>query len=498
MDPILMALDQGTTSSRALLFNRRGETLSEDQQEFPCLYPRGGWVEQNPETLWSSQINSLKRALEKSGKQASEITALGITNQRETLIAWNKETGEALTNAIVWQCRRTAGYCDQLKSEGFEPLFRKKTGLVLDAYFSGTKMRWILDNIPAAKKLASENKLAFGTVDSWLIFKLTAGRQHVTDVSNASRTLVYNIFESRWDEELLGILGIPPSTLPRVVSSSEVIARTDPSICGAEIPIAGIAGDQQSALFGQACTKKGMAKNTYGTGCFLLMNTGEQPILSKSGLLTTIAWKIGDELTYALEGSVFVAGALIQWLRDGMGIIQDASATESMAQSISDSGGVFVVPAFVGLGAPTWDPYARGTILGLTRDSNQNHIVRASLEAIAYQSLDVLKAMESDLGENLSELRVDGGACANNFLMQFQADLLGTPVSRPTTFETTALGAAFLAGLATGVFESVESLSQIWNEEQSFQPQGAPGKMDAQIKTWHKAIERAKNWVEPI
>jgi glycerol kinase len=496
MEAILMALDQGTTSSRTLLINETGQVLTQAQKPLRCLYPNSGWVEQDPQEIWQSQLNSMQAVLSESGTLATSVSALGIANQRETLIAWNKETGETLYNAIVWQCRRTAKFCDELKSDGLEPLVRQKTGLVLDAYFSGTKMHWILENVPEARELAQEKKLAFGTVDSWLIYKLTGGREHITDVSNASRTLIYNIFESRWDEELLERFGIPEESLPRVVSSSGVIAMTDASITGAEIPIAGIAGDQQAALFGQACIRKGMAKNTYGTGCFLLMNTGNKPILSKSGLLTTIAWKIGDKTTYALEGSVFIAGALIQWLRDGLGILETAAQTEAMALSVADSGGVVVVPAFVGLGAPTWDPYARGTILGLTRDSNRNHIARASLEAIAFQSLDVLNAMESDLGAKLHELKVDGGACANNFLMQFQADLLGTTVSRPKIYETTALGAAFLAGLATGVFKSEESLAELWQEEQRFQPQVGPEKMEAQIQIWHRAIDRAKNWLQ--
>jgi len=426
-----------------------------------------------------------------------DISAVGITNQRESTIAWNRESGEALGPAINWQCRRTADFCEELKAEGFDSLLRKRTGLVTDPYFSGTKMRWILENVPQARKLADQGKLCFGTVDSWLIWKLTGGRVHATEISNASRTLVFNIEDCEWDTEILARFGIPLETLPEVKQSSGVIASVNPELFGGEAPIAGVAGDQQAALFGQACFEPGMAKNTYGTGCFMISNTGSEPVFSKHGLLTTIAWQIGDKVTYALEGSVFIAGALIQWLRDGLQLFEDAAETKAMAESVPNSGGVFVVPAFVGLGAPHWDPYARGTIVGLTRDTNRNHIVRASLEAIAFQSAEVLSSIAKDTGTNIKELRIDGGAAANNFLCQFQADLLGLNVTRPQILETTAMGAAFLAGLAVGVWKDQSQIRNLWQEEKTFSANISRENADQKMEAWSRAVERSKGWIIP-
>jgi len=472
MTQIIMALDQGTTSSRTILFDESGKIVAEANAALECQYPQSGWVEQVPEDIWNSQRQTIEAALAKAQLTMKDISGVGITNQRESTIAWNRETGEALGPAINWQCRRTADFCEELKAEGFDKLLRKRTGLVTDPYFSGTKMRWILENVPEARKLADQGKLCFGTVDSWLIWKLTGGRVHATEISNASRTLVFNIKTCEWDEEILARFGIPPETLPEVKPSSGVIAMVNPELFGGEAPIAGVAGDQQAALFGQACFEPGMAKNTYGTGCFMISNTGSEMVFSKHGLLTTIAWQIGSEpyseVTYALEGSVFIAGALIQWLRDGLQLFEDASETQAMAESVADSGGVFIVPAFVGLGAPHWDPYARGTILGLTRDTNRNHIVRASLEAIAYQSAEILRSIAKDTGVELKELRIDGGAAVNDFLCQFQADLLGLKVTRPKILETTAMGAAFLAGLAVGVWKNQTEIRKLWQEEKTF------------------------------
>ena len=495
MKKIIMALDQGTTSSRTILFDEKGSIIASANKDFPSYFPQSGWVEQNPGDIWLSQKETISSVLQNSGLSMTNITAIGITNQRETTVAWNADTGQAIGNAIVWQCRRTADYCKELVDKGFDQPIRKKTGLVTDAYFSGTKMRWILQNNQEAKALANQGKLKFGTVDSWLIWNLTGGKKHVTDVSNASRTLVYNIFENQWDDEILKEFEIPKETLPEVVASSGITAYTDNAEWQAEIPIAGIAGDQQAALFGQTCFEPGTAKNTYGTGCFLLLNTGEKPVLSDNKLLTTIAWKIGDQVTYALEGSVFIGGALIQWLRDKLGLVTDAGETEAMALSVENTGGLYIVPAFVGLGAPHWDAYARGLMIGITRDTDKNHIARAALEAIAYQSYDLLKAIEKDTGLNLKSLKVDGGATNNNFLCQFQADILNTNVSRPVIFETTALGAAFLAGLATGVWKDQEHIQTMWQEDRLFKPNRDPSEIENLLSGWQKAIERSKDWL---
>ncbi len=495
MQRVVMALDQGTTSSRTILFDEKGNVLASAGCGFPSYFPSPGWVEQDAEEIWSSQKKTMLEALGRANLEMKEIAAIGITNQRETTIAWNGETGEAIAPAIVWQCRRTADYCKSLTEEGYERMIRRKTGLVADAYFSGTKMRWILKNRPLAKELAEQGKLCFGTVDSWLIWKLTGGKSFVTDVSNASRTLVYNIFEGDWDCELLRKLDIPAETLPEVKGSSETVGYTNAAEWGAEVPIAGVAGDQQSALFGQACFDPGMAKNTYGTGCFLLLNTGSKAVLSQNGLLTTVAWKIGNEVTYALEGSIFVGGSLIQWLRDKLELFADAAETEAMALSVADSGGLYIVPAFVGLGAPHWDSYARGTMIGITRNTDKNHIVRASLEAIAFQSYDLIQAIQQDAGIALDVLRVDGGATANNFLCQFQADVLGVEVSRPRIVETTAMGAAFLAGLAVGVWKDKEQIKTLWQEERRFSPRMKRADAGKLVGGWQKALGRSKKWI---
>lgn len=491
----ILALDQGTTSSRAILFDREGRAVKNAQQEFEQLYPQPGWVEHRPEDIWSSQLNAVHVLLRESGIESDQIKAIGITNQRETTIIWNRETGEPIHNAIVWQCRRTAEDCDRMRAEGLAALFQERTGLVLDAYFSGTKVRWLLDKVPGARELAQQGRLAFGTVDSWLIWKLTGGRVHATDVSNASRTLMFNIERGEWDDELLAALNVPRSVLPHVAPSSALIGETDPALFGSAIPIAGIAGDQQAALFGQVCTTPGMSKNTYGTGCFMLLNTGEELVRSKSNLLTTVGWKVGEgPLEYALEGSVFIAGAAIQWLRDGLRIIGTAAETEALATSVEDNGGVYFVPAFVGLGAPHWDAYARGTIVGLTRGSTREHIARAALESIAYQTSDVLRCMRDDSGIDLTELRVDGGAARNDFLMQFQADILGIPVVRPVNTETTAAGAAFLAGLAVGFWPSVDDLAEMWQRERTFEPNMSKSDRERLLSDWTRAVERSRNW----
>ncbi|MEW6127614.1 MAG: glycerol kinase GlpK [Acidobacteriota bacterium] len=493
----ILALDQGTTSSRAILFDHTGKPAGIAQHEFEQIYPQPGWVEHNPAEIWSSQLDAAQKVLSENNLKPDQIAAIGITNQRETTIIWNRETGEPIYNAIVWQCRRTAEDCEKLKTDGLAQLFQDRTGLVLDAYFSGTKVKWILDNVAGARELAVKGKLAFGTVDSWLIWKLTGGRVHATDPSNASRTLLYNIKTNDWDDELLKILNVPREVLPHVTPSSAIIGETDPAFFGRAIPIAGNAGDQQAALFGQVCTRQGMSKNTYGTGCFMLLNTGTQPVKSKNNLLTTVAWKIGDEATeYALEGSVFIAGAAVQWLRDGLKIISDASETEALATSVADNGGVYLVPAFVGLGAPHWDQFARGIIAGLTRGSTREHLVRAALESICYQTYDVLDCMHDDSGIALSELRVDGGAVRNNFLMQFQADILGIPVVRPANAETTAAGAAFLAGLAVDYWTSVEELDAMWARDKVFEPQMSDDMRQTLLAGWHRAIERASNWMK--
>ncbi|HEX5732628.1 MAG TPA: glycerol kinase GlpK [Blastocatellia bacterium] len=492
----ILALDQGTTSSRAILFDREGRPVHIAQQEFEQLYPQPGWVEHRPEDIWSSQLSAARRVLAESKARPDQIAAIGITNQRETAIIWDRQTGEPIHNAIVWQCRRTADTCDQLRRAGLADEFQQLTGLVLDAYFSGTKVRWLLDHVEGAREKAEQGRLAFGTVDSWLIWKLTGGRVHVTDPSNASRTLLFNIESREWDDSLLERLNVPRELLPDVAPSSAVVGETDTELFGGAIPIAGNAGDQQAALFGQVCTRPGMSKNTYGTGCFMLLNTGHELVRSTKNLLTTIAWQIEDQpVEYALEGSVFIAGAAIQWLRDGLKIINSAEETEPMARAVEDNGGVYFVPAFVGLGAPYWDQYARGTIVGLTRGTKREHIARAALESIAYQSRDVLACMREDAGIKLSELRVDGGAARNDFLMQFQADILGIPVVRPANTETTAAGAAFLAGLAVDFWPSVEDLDEMWQREQTFEPRMEAGRRESLVEGWARAVERASNWI---
>ncbi|WP_026894757.1 glycerol kinase GlpK [Clostridiisalibacter paucivorans] len=493
----IMALDQGTTSSRAILFNHEGEIVKVAQKEFKQIYPKGGWVEHDPMEIWGTQSGVAREVLETTGIRPQEIAAMGITNQRETTVVWDKNTGKPIYNAIVWQCRRTANICDDLKKRGLEDYIRENTGLVVDAYFSGTKIKWILDNVEGAREKADNGELLFGNIDTWLIWNLTRGKVHVTDYTNASRTMIYNIKELKWDEKLLKELGIPVSMLPEVRPSSEVYGVTDPkTFGGSEIPIAGIAGDQQAALFGQACYEDGMAKNTYGTGCFMLMNTGEKMVHSKNGLLTTIAWGIDGKVNYALEGSIFIGGAIIQWLRDELRLISDSADSEYFATKVDDSNGVYIVPAFVGLGAPHWDMYARGTMLGLTRGANKNHIIRAALESIAYQSKDILGAMQQDSGIDLKELKVDGGAVANNFLMQFQSDILGVPVHRPVITETTALGAAYLAGLAVGFWKNKEEISAKWMVDRVFEPSMEKDKVDKIYKGWKKAVTRSLNWEE--
>ena len=491
----ILALDQGTTSSRAILFDRSGRSVGVAQKEFTQIYPKAGWVEHDPMEIWGTQSGVAREVLEKIGVRPDEIAAIGITNQRETTIVWEKATGKPVFNAIVWQCRRTAGICDELKARGLEPYVRENTGLVIDAYFSGTKIKWILDNVAGARERAEKGELLFGNVDTWLVWNLTRGKVHVTDYSNASRTMLFNIRTLQWDERILAELGIPACMLPAVKPSSGVYGHTDPhTFGGAEIPIAGIAGDQQAALFGQACFGAGMAKNTYGTGCFMLMNTGGTPVPSRNGLLTTIAWGVDGKVEYALEGAIFVAGAAVQWLRDELKLIDNAAQSEELAAAVADTNGVYVVPAFVGLGAPYWDMYARGTIVGLTRGANRSHIVRATLEAIAFQTRDVLQAMQDDSGITLKTLKVDGGAVANDFLMQFQADILGVPVERPRVTETTALGAAFLAGLAVGFWQDKAEISATWNVDRAFQPAMPQATREAKYKGWTRAVERARMW----
>ncbi|MFM8395803.1 MAG: glycerol kinase GlpK [Acidobacteriota bacterium] len=493
MADYILALDQGTTSSRAILFNRQGQIIQIAQQEFTQIYPQAGWVEHDAEEIWTTQLNCAREAIAGAGIAASDIAAIGITNQRETTVVWDRATGKPIHNAIVWQCRRTASICDDLKKEKFDRVIRKSTGLVTDAYFSGTKVSWLLDKVKGARKRAEAGELAFGTIDSWLINRLTGGQTHVTDVSNASRTLLYNIRKQRWDKTILDKLRIPEAVLPAVKSSSEVYAETLPELFGVPIPIGGIAGDQQAALFGQACFKPGMMKNTYGTGCFLLMNTGAQATASKTGLLTTIAWRTGGETEYALEGSVFIAGAAIQWLRDGLQIIASAPETEALATSVSDNQGVYFVPAFVGLGAPYWDQDARGAITGLTRGVTRAHIARAALEAMAYQTRDVVECMQKDSGIKARELRVDGGATRNDFLCQFQADLLGIPVVRPVITETTALGAAYLAGLSVSFWKSEKEIATQWQVEKRFEPQMKKGERERLYDGWREAVARVRS-----
>jgi glycerol kinase len=492
----ILALDQGTTSSRAIIFDQAGSMVTTAQKEFVQYYPQPGWVEHNPREIWQTQAVCASEAITKAGLRGADVAAIGITNQRETTILWDRRTGEPVYNAIVWQDRRTAPICDELKAKGLEDLFKRRTGLVLDAYFSGTKIKWMLDNVKGVRQRAEAGDLAFGTVDTWLVWNLTGGKRHVTDVSNASRTLIYNIATSQWDDELLAILDIPRAVLPEVCSSSDVYGETVQSLLFGGIPIGGIAGDQQAALFGQMCTQPGMVKNTYGTGCFMLMNTGDEPIFSRNNLLTTVAWRIGNKTAYALEGSVFIAGAVVQWLRDSLGIIKSSADVEALAAGVPDNGGVYFVPAFVGLGAPHWDPYARGTLIGLTRGAGAAHIARAALESIAYQSGDVLKAMTTDSGIAIKELRVDGGATANNLLMQFQADILGVPVIRPHIAETTALGAAYLAGLAVGYWESTEDIAGRLQVDKRFTPVLERAQVEALTHGWQRALARSKNWIE--
>jgi len=495
MKNYILAFDQGTTSSRAIVFDKDGMIVGTSQKEFTQIYPKAGWVEHDAMEIWGTQSGVAREVLEKTGVRPEEVAAIGITNQRETTVVWDKNTGKPIYNAIVWQCRRTAAICDELKAKGLEASIKEKTGLVVDAYFSGTKVKWILDNVEGAREKAENGELLFGNIDTWLIWNLTRGKVHVTDYSNASRTLLYNIKELKWDDEILSELGIPKSMLPEVKPSSCVYGHTDPqTFGGAEIPIAGDAGDQQAALFGQACFEPGMAKNTYGTGCFMLMNTGEKPIESKNGLLTTIAWGIGDKVEYALEGSIFIAGASIQWLRDELKLVYDSAQSEYYANLVEDTNGVYVVPAFTGLGAPYWDMYARGAILGLTRGSKREHIVRATLESIAYQTKDVLEAMQEDSGITLKALKVDGGAAANNFLMSFQSDILNVPVRRPKVLETTALGAAYLAGLAVGFWKDQDEIKDKWAVDREFEISMEEDLRNKKYNGWKKAVKRAMDW----
>lgn len=495
-DQYVLALDQGTTSSRAMLFDRNGNVVSMAQKEFQQIYPQPGWVEHDPQEIWSTQAGVAAEAVTRAGMNGTSIAAIGITNQRETTVVWDRETGHPVYNAIVWQDRRTAEFCDQLKAQGLEAKFRAKTGLPIDSYFSATKIRWILDNVDGAREKAKQGRLAFGTVDSWLVWNFTRHELHITDVTNASRTMLFNIHTLQWDDELLDALDIPRSMLPEVRPSSEVYGPTKTTVFASKIPLAGIAGDQHAALFGQMCTETGMVKNTYGTGCFLVMNTGDKPIESRNNLVTTIAWQIGDEINYALEGSIFIGGAVVQWLRDGLGIIASASEIESLARGVPHCDGVYLVPAFAGLGAPHWNARARGTLFGVTRGTNSSHIARAALDSIAYQSLDVLKAMEADSGIKIAELRVDGGACANNLLMQFQADILGVDAVRPQVAETTALGAAYLAGLAVGYWKDIGELKQQWKLERRFTPSMQPRDVDVCLAGWQRAVNAAKAWAD--
>jgi glycerol kinase len=496
MEKFILAVDQGTTSSRAILFDKSGHIKSIAQKEFKQIYPQTGWVEHDPNEIWSSQAGVIAEAVTSVGLNGSSIAAIGITNQRETTVIWDRETGVPVYNAIVWQDRRTSDFCSELKNKGYEEKIRAKTGLLIDAYFSGTKIKWILDNVTGAREKAEKGKLAFGTIDSWLVWNLTRGRNHITDITNASRTMLFNIHTQEWDNELLELLDIPKSILPEVKSSSEIYGETGTTLFASKIPIAGIAGDQQSALFGQMCIQPGMLKNTYGTGGFLMFNTGEKPITSTNNLLTTVGWKIDGKVSYALEGSIFIAGAVVQWLRDGLGIIKTSSEIENLANTVEDNGGVYLVPAFAGLGAPYWDQFARGTIFGMTRGTTSAHIARAALESIAFQTMDVLKAMESDSGIKVTELRVDGGATANNLLMQIQSDVIGIPLVRPKVSETTALGVAYLAGLAVGYWNGLDDISKQWEIDKKFTPQNHSQKINDMIKHWYKAVDRSKDWLK--
>ncbi|MBC7903203.1 MAG: glycerol kinase GlpK [Gemmatimonadaceae bacterium] len=494
MPEYMLSLDQGTTSSRAIIFDRKGAMVATAQKEFTQFFPKPGWVEHDPNEIWSTQLGVAAEVIAKAGLTVKDIAAIGITNQRETTVVWDRDTHQPVYNAIVWQDRRTADYCDQLKKDGSSAKIREKTGLVTDAYFSGTKVRWILENVEGARDKAQKGELCFGTIDSWLLWKLTNGAVHATDVSNASRTMLYNIHSLQWDQELLSLFGIPDNMLPEVRSSSEVFGHTQNLLTSASIPVAGIAGDQQSALFGQMCTAPGMVKNTYGTGCFMLMNTGAKPVNSNNNLLTTIAWKINGEVQYALEGSVFIGGAVVQWLRDGLHIIQRSSDVEALASGVDDNGGVYMVPAFTGLGAPYWDQRAQGTIVGITRGSTDAHIARAAIESIAFQSMDLLRAMEADAGLPILEVRVDGGATVNNQLMQFQSDILNTGVVRPQITETTALGAAYLAGLAVGFWKSIDELQQYWQKDRIFSPVMQDEQRNELTRNWKRAVRAAQAW----
>lgn len=490
MKQYILSLDQGTSSSRAIVFDEKGEICSVAQKEFRQIFPQSGWVEHDPHEIWSSQASVIAEAISAIDINGLNIAGIGITNQRETTIVWDKETEEPVYNAIVWQDRRTSAYCDSLKADGLTELIRNKTGLIIDAYFSATKIKWILDNVPGARERAEKGKLLFGTVDSWLIWRLTRGEVHVTDVTNASRTMLFNINTLEWDEELLKLFDIPVSMMPEVKSSSEIYGHTKTTLFAHKVPISGIAGDQQAALFGQMCIEPGMVKNTYGTGCFLLMNSGEKPIISANNLITTIAWKIGNKVNYALEGSIFVGGSVVQWLRDGLGVIKSSSEVEALAASVPDTNGVYFVPALTGLAAPWWDQYARGSISGISRGTTAAHIARAALEGIAFQTMDIVNAMIKDSGLPLKELKVDGGAARNNLLMQFQADLLNTPVTRPQVTETTALGAAYLAGLAVGYWSSIEDIKKQWKVDRRFEPAGEAEKIDKAKEGWNNAVRR--------
>ncbi|MDY7579956.1 glycerol kinase GlpK [Herbaspirillum sp. RTI4] len=494
----ILSLDQGTTSSRAVLFDHAGDIVSVAQKEFRQIYPKPGWVEHDPQEIWSTQAGVAAEAVTHAGLNGASIAAIGISNQRETTIVWDRETGRPVYNAIVWQDRRTAEFCDDLKQRGMEDMVRAKTGLPIDSYFSGTKIRWILDNVSGARERAKQGKLCFGTVDSWLIWNFTKHELHVTDVTNAARTMLFNIHTLEWDDELIDMLEIPRSMLPEVRSSSEIYGKTKTTVFASAIPLAGIAGDQQAALFGQMCTQPGMVKNTYGTGCFLVMNTGNKPVESKNNLITTVAWKIGDQVNYALEGSIFIGGAVVQWLRDGLGIIHNASEIEALGRSVPNSDGVYLVPAFVGLGAPHWNARARGTMFGLTRGTTSAHVARAALDSIAYQSHDVLKAMEADLGYKINELRVDGGAAANDLLMQFQSDILGVDVIRPKITETTALGAAYLAGLAVGYWKDIEEIQGQWELDHRFTRGLEASETKTLLNGWKRAINASKVWADTV
>ena len=496
MSQFILALDQGTTSSRAILFDHAGAIRAVAQREFTQFYPQPGWVEHDAEEIWATQAGVIAEAVAHAGIQFDQIAAIGITNQRETTVVWDRATGRPIHRAIVWQDRRTAEHCDALKQLGHAPMIQQKTGLVLDAYFSGTKLKWILDHVDGARKAAAEGRLAFGTIDTWLAWKLTGGQSHITDVSNASRTLLYNIHTHEWDDELLKLIDVPRALLPEVRASSERYAETAAGLFPVRVPVAGIAGDQQAALFGQMCLQPGMLKHTYGTGGFMMLNTGDQPVPSKNNLLTTVAWKVDGKVTYALEGSIFIAGAVVQWLRDGLGLIKTSAEVEQLAASVPDNGGVYLVPAFAGLGAPHWDQFARGTIVGITRGTTAGHFARAALESIAYQTMDVLQAMEADSGIPLKELRVDGGATVDDLLMQFQADLIGVPLVRPKIRETTALGAAYLAGLAVGFWSSTDELQHQWQRDKEFHPAMDRAKVAELTRGWQKAVGRSQGWLK--